>query len=83
MAQYLRIAARAFRLGAIIVIIAVVSRQVYLRVGPQAGIAAAEEDPAATMLSRCEAMHSRLQNRQVSEDAAQGAEEPRSRCMAS
>ncbi len=83
MAQYLQITVRAFGVGAIIVIIAVVSRQVYLRVGAQAGLADTEEDPAETMLIRCEAMHSRLQNRQVSADAAEGAEEPRARCMAS
>ncbi|MCY0854008.1 hypothetical protein [Cupriavidus sp. D39] len=83
MAQYLQIAVRAFGVGAIIVIVAVVSRQVYLRAAAEAGSAGGEEDPAATMLIRCEAMHSRLQNRPVSEDAADADEEPRARCMES
>jgi hypothetical protein len=62
MAQYLQIAVRAVGVGAVLVIVAVASRQVYLRVAAEAGIAGGEEDPAATMLIRCEAMHSRLQN---------------------
>ncbi|MGH8783680.1 MAG: hypothetical protein ACREYA_01080 [Cupriavidus necator] len=83
MAQYLQIAVRAFGIGAIVVIVAVISRQVYLRVTAEAGIAGGEEDPAATVLIRCEAMHSRLQNRPVSEDAADADEAPRARCMES
>ncbi|MDW3682404.1 hypothetical protein RA280_11715 [Cupriavidus sp. CV2] len=83
MAQYLQIAVRAFGVGAILVIVAVASRQVYLRVAAEAGIAGGEEDPAAIMLIRCEAMHSRLQNRHISEDAADADEEPRARCMES
>ncbi|MHA7685924.1 hypothetical protein [Cupriavidus sp. PET2-C1] len=83
MAQYLQIAVRAFGVGAILVIVAVASRQVYLRVAAEAGIAGGEEDPAATMLIRCEAMHSRLQNRPVSEDAVDADEVQRARCMES
>ena len=83
MGQYLQIAVRAFSIGAIIVIVALVSRQVYLRVAAEAGGANGEEDPAETMLIRCEAMHSRLQNRPVSEDAADADEAPRARCLES
>ena len=83
MAQYLQIAVRAFGVGAILVIVAVASRQVYLRVAAEAGIAGAEGESTDTMLSRCEAMHSRLQNRPVSEDAADADEVPRARCMES
>ncbi|MHA7685967.1 hypothetical protein [Cupriavidus sp. PET2-C1] len=83
MAQYLQIAVRAFGVGAIIVIAALVSRQVYLRVAAESGSAGGEEDPAATMLIRCEAMHSRLRNRPVSEDVADADETPRARCMES
>ena len=54
MAPYLRIAIRALGVGAIIVIIAVVSRQVYLRVAADADLASADEEPAAMMLIRCE-----------------------------
>jgi hypothetical protein len=35
------------------------------------------------MLIRCEAMHSRLQNWHISEDAADADEAPRPRCMES
>ncbi|MDW3688594.1 hypothetical protein RA280_44130 [Cupriavidus sp. CV2] len=83
MAQYLQIAVRAVGVGAILVIVAVASRQVYLRVADEAGIADGEEDPAAKMLVRCEAMHSRLRNRPVSEGAADADEAPRARCMES
>ncbi|WP_454743467.1 hypothetical protein [Cupriavidus necator] len=83
MAQYLSIAVRAFGVGVLIVIVAVASRQVYLRVAADAAISGAEEEPAATMLIRCEAMHSRLQNWHVSEEAAEADEEPRARCMES
>ncbi|MDF3838245.1 hypothetical protein P3W85_35730 [Cupriavidus basilensis] len=83
MGQYLQVAVRAFGVSAILVIVAVASRQVYLRVAAEAGSAGGEEDPAAMMLIRCEAMHSRLQNRPVSEDAADADEVPRARCMES
>ncbi len=84
MAQYLQIATRAVGVGAVLVIVAVASRQVYLRVAAEAGIAGGEEDPAATMLIRCEAMHSRLQSRHISEDAADSDEATRARrCMES
>ncbi|MDW3684504.1 hypothetical protein RA280_22700 [Cupriavidus sp. CV2] len=85
MAPYLLLAVRAFGVGTIIVIIAVVSRQVYLRVAAEAGGPGADGEPAATMLIRCEAMHSHLQNRHISEGAADANEKPsaRSRCMES
>ncbi len=62
MAPYLRIAVRVLGVGAIMVIIAVVSRQVYLRVAADADLAGADEEPAAMMLITCETMHHRLQN---------------------
>ena len=84
MAQYLSIAVRAFCVGAIIVIIAVVSRQVYLQVAADDGFARPDQEPAATMMMRCEAMHSRLQNRHIAEDAANADEVlPRARCLES
>ncbi|WP_454753659.1 hypothetical protein [Cupriavidus necator] len=83
MAHYLQIAVRAFSVSAIIVIVAIVSRQVYLWVSAEAGIADAEKDRTPTLLIRCEAMHSRLQNRHISEDAAGADEAPRARCMES
>jgi len=83
MAQYLQIAVRAVGVGAILVIVAVASRQVYLRVAAEAGSPGGEEDPAATMLIRCEAMHSHLQNRRISEGAVDANEKPSARCMES
>ena len=83
MGQYLQIAVRAVGVGAILGIVAVASRQVYLRVAAEAGSASGEEDPAAMMLIRCEAMHSRLQNQHISEAAADADEAPRARCMES
>ncbi|WP_354681823.1 hypothetical protein [Cupriavidus necator] len=77
MAQYLPIIVRAFGVGAIIVIVAVVSRQVYLQVAGETGIGGADEEPAATMLSRCEAMHSRP------EGALDSDAPPRVRCLES
>ncbi|RDK04973.1 hypothetical protein [Cupriavidus lacunae] len=83
MARYLQFAARAFYVGAIIVIVAIVSRQVYLRSAAEAGIAGADEEPAAMMLIRCETMHNRLQNRHRSADTADADEQPRARCRES
>lgn len=83
MARYLQTAVRAFSVGAIIVVAAAVSRQVYLRVAMEAGVASAEDESTATMLIRCEAMHSRLQNRHVSKNAVDSDEAPRARCMES
>lgn len=80
MAPYLRIAVRALGVGAIIVTIAVVSRQVYLRVAAEADLVGADEEPAAMMLIRCETMHFRLQNRYRSADTAAADEPPRARC---
>ncbi|EON18868.1 hypothetical protein ASL20_32830 [Cupriavidus necator] len=83
MAQYLSIAVRAFGVGAIIVIIAVVSRKVYLQAAED-GFVRADQEPAATMMVRCEVMHSRLQRRHIAEDAANADEMlPRSRCLES
>ena len=83
MAPSLQVAVRAFGLCAILVIVAVVSRQVYLRVVAEADVAGAEDEPGATMLIRCEAMHSRLQNRQVSKQAMDPREASRPLCMES
>ncbi|MCY1270059.1 hypothetical protein D9M68_200800 [compost metagenome] len=84
MAQYLSIAVRAFGVGAIIVIIAVVSRQVYLQAAAEDDFSRADQKPAATMKMRCEAMHSRLQSRHVAEDTANADEVlPRARCLES
>lgn len=63
--------------------IAVVSRQVYLRGAAEAGSPGADGEPAATMLIRCEAMHSHLQNRHISEGAMDASEKPAARCMES
>nr|WP_228772721.1 hypothetical protein [Cupriavidus necator] len=81
MAPYLRNAVRALGVGAIIVIIAAVSRQVYLRVAAEPD--GADEEPAAMMLIRCETMHHRLQNRHSPADAADADEPPRARCRES
>jgi len=83
MGPYLRIAIRALGVGAIIVIIAVVSRQVYLRVAADADLASSDEEPAATMLIRCETMHYRLQNSPRPADTADADEPPRARCKES
>jgi hypothetical protein len=79
MARYLL--ARAFGVGALIVIVAIVSRQVYLRSAAEAADAGADEEPATMMLIRCETMHERLQNRHRS--AAEVDERPRERCRES
>ncbi|MGY2492236.1 hypothetical protein [Cupriavidus sp. CP313] len=78
MARYLQFAARAFSVGAVIVIVAIVSRQ-YLRSAAEAGIAGADEEPAAMMLIRCETMHKRPHNRHSSADTADADEQPRAR----
>jgi len=83
MGPYLRIAIRALGVGAILVIIAVVSRQVYLQVAAQADLAGADEGPAAMMLIRCETMHHRLQNRHRPADTEAADEPPRVRCRES
>lgn len=83
MAPYLRIAVRALGVGAVIVIIAVVSRQVYLRVASASDFAGADEEPAAMLLIRCETMHHRLQNRHRPADTAYADEPPRARCRES
>jgi hypothetical protein len=70
-------------IGAILIIIAVVSRQVYLQVAAQADLAGAEEAPAAMMLIRCETMHHRLQNRHRLADTEAADELPRVRCRKS
>jgi hypothetical protein len=45
MAPYLRIAVRVLGVGAILVIIAVVSRQVYLRIAADADLAGMDKEP--------------------------------------
>lgn len=75
MARYLQFVARAFGVGAIIVIAAIVARQVYLGSATEAGAADVDEDPARMMLIRCETMHARLQNQHSSVDA-EDADEP-------
>ncbi|WP_427308953.1 hypothetical protein [Cupriavidus sp. H39] len=59
MARHLQFLARTFCVGAIIVIVAIVSRQVYLRSAEEA-VADAGAEPATLMLIRCETMHDRL-----------------------
>ena len=71
------------RHGAILIIIAVVSRQFYLQVAAQADLAGEEEAPAARMLIRCETMHHRLHNRHRPADTADADEPPRARCRES
>ena len=83
MARYLQFAARACCVGAIIVIVAMVSRQVYLRSDAEAGTAGEDEGSAAKMLIRCETVHSRLHNRHISADSADADEPPRARCRES
>lgn len=81
MARYLQFVARAVCGGAIIVIVAIVSRQVYLRSAVEADVAGTDEEAATMMLIRCETMHDRLQNRHSS--AADADERPRARCRES
>ncbi|QCC05423.1 hypothetical protein E6A55_33055 (plasmid) [Cupriavidus necator H16] len=93
MARYLLFVARALGVGALIMIVAIVSRQVYLRSAAEAADAGADEEsaeaadagadeePATMMLIRCETMHERLQNRHSS--AAKADERPRARCRES
>ena len=83
MALYLRIAVRVLGAGAIIVIIAVVSRQFYLRVAAEPDLVGADDEPAVMMLIRCETMHNRLQNRYRSADTADAGAPPRARCRES
>ncbi|MGT2455483.1 hypothetical protein ACU4GI_20535 [Cupriavidus basilensis] len=79
MSRYLPFVARAFGVGTFIVIVAIVSRQVYLRSAAEA--ADADEEPATMMLMRCETMHKRLQN--PHRPAAEADERPRARCRES
>lgn len=83
MARYLQSMARACCAGVIIVIVAIVSRQVYLWSDAQAGTAEEDEAPAAKMLIRCETVHSRLHNRHISADSEEADEPPRARCRES
>ncbi|CAN7571972.1 hypothetical protein LJR296_004000 [Cupriavidus necator] len=83
MSQYTQLAVRALGIGTLIVTVAVVFRQAYLRVATEAGIASPAEAPGATMLKQCEAMHSRLKSRHVSEDAAEADRDPRALCIES
>jgi hypothetical protein len=81
MARYLQFLARAICVGAIIVIVAIFSRQVYLWTAAEADAANAGQEPATMMLIRCETMHDRLQNEHTS--AAEPGERPRARCRVS
>ncbi|QBY56503.1 hypothetical protein E0W60_36145 (plasmid) [Cupriavidus oxalaticus] len=81
MGRYLPFAARAIGVGAFIVIVAIVSRQVYLRSAAETAVAGTDEAPATMMLIRCETMHERLQNRGRS--SADADERPRVRCRES
>ncbi|WP_042876342.1 hypothetical protein [Cupriavidus necator] len=81
MARYLQIVARAFGVGAVIVIAAIVSRQVYLRSAAEAAHAGADEEPATMMLIRCEMVHERLHSRHRL--AAEADERSRARCRES
>lgn len=81
MARYLPVLARAIGVGALIVIAAIVSRQVYLHSAAEAADAGADEEPATMMLIRCEAVHERLQSWHSS--ASEADERPRARCRES
>ncbi len=70
-------------IGTLIVVAALVFRQAHLRVTTEAGIASPAEDPIGTMLKQCEAMHRRLQSRNVSEEAATVERDPPSLCIES
>ncbi len=83
MARYLQFVAQAFCVGAIIVIVAIASRQVYLRTTAEADLADVDEEPATMFLIRCEAMHDRMQNRHSSADSAEAEEPRRARCRES
>lgn len=83
MSRYLPFVARACCVGAIVVIVAIVSRQVYLLNAADAGSAGEDEAPAAKMLIRCETVHSRLHSRHSPADPAQADELPRARCRES
>ncbi|WP_354674995.1 hypothetical protein [Cupriavidus alkaliphilus] len=81
MARHLQFLARAFFVGAIIVIAAIVSRQVYLRSEAEADVADADAKPASWMLIRCETMHDRLQSDHSF--AVEADTRPRTRCRES
>ncbi|ODV40613.1 hypothetical protein AWV79_06010 [Cupriavidus sp. UYMMa02A] len=81
MARYLQFLARAICAGAIIVTVAIISRQVYLRTAAEADVADADVEFPTMMLIRCETMHNRLQNEHTS--AADPGKRPRARCRES
>ncbi|AQV99389.1 hypothetical protein BJN34_36555 (plasmid) [Cupriavidus necator] len=81
MARHLQFLARAVCIGAIIVIVAIAFRQVYLRTTAEADVADADVKPAIMMLIRCETMHDRLQHEHTS--AADPGDRPRARCRES
>ncbi|MBF6992528.1 hypothetical protein [Cupriavidus sp. IK-TO18] len=81
MARYLELVARAFGVGAVIVIAAIVARQVYLRSAAEAADIMADEEPTTMMLIRCEMAHERLQSRH--RQATETDERPRARCRES
>jgi hypothetical protein len=81
MARHLQFLARAFCVGAIIVVVAIASRRVYLRSAAEADVADADEEPATIMLIRCETMHDCLQNEHSL--AVEADTRPRARCRES
>ncbi|SOZ19196.1 hypothetical protein [Cupriavidus taiwanensis] len=81
MARHLQFLVRTLCVGAIIVIVAIVSRQVYLRSAAEADVADADAEPATMMLIRCETMHDRLQNEHRM--AVEADTRPRARCRES
>ena len=83
MSRYIQLGARVLGIGTLIVVTALVFRQAYLRVTTEAGISSPVEDPTAAMLKQCEAMHRRLQSRNVSEEAAEAERDPPSLCIES
>lgn len=80
---HLQFLVRTLCVGAIIVIVAIVSRQVYLRSAAEAHIADADEESATMMLIRCETMHERLQNEQRNLAVEAADARPRARCRES
>ncbi|MFJ4293526.1 hypothetical protein ACIP1U_27695 [Cupriavidus sp. NPDC089707] len=81
MARYLQFVVRALYVCAIIVIVSIVSRQVYLRSAVEVDVTDADKKPPTMMLIRCETMHDRLQD--VHSPAVEVNTRPRARCWES
>ncbi len=69
MAQFFSLTVRILSFGAIAVVAATACRHVYLRAAEEGEPANAEGALTSMMLDGCEAMHRRLNGRQVSEAA--------------